>query len=157
MAAKKKGGGRGRRGQAFVEDPPRVVGDNRERDIALNAALEEHCRLQDQEDALIEKYIAPIRDKKAEVKAKVKKDWEIPTAAFNARAALRMIELGDDPEVVLATQQMFDATPVGANLDLIAIAERVAKKKTDEKAEADAKAKAKEEKKAKAKVKEVQA
>lgn len=108
-----------------------MAGHNGAEEIRLRAmdkALDEFCKLQDQEDALIEKYIAPIREKKNTVKSDLKRDYEIPVRAFNARAQLRRIELGDDPVLVMATNDMFKATPVGKNLDLVVLAEKVATK-----------------------------
>lgn len=138
---------RAQRGQAgkgsppFVEDSPRDEDeaetdnpgpDHNGRLKSLAAALEKHCDLQDQEDKLLERYIEPIRRKKAEVKADAKKDFDIPTEAFNARAGLRRIERSsDNDEVVLATRELFEALPVGQNLDFVAIAERVAKTKAE--------------------------
>lgn len=154
-----KGGARGQRNGAgkgsqppFEEDPDRKAdadgpgaGHNAsDRDKALAAAIERDCDLQDQEDALMAKWIEPIRKKKAKNKADLKSEYDIPTQSFNARAALRRIERSEDnDEVVLATQALFDALPVGHNLDLVAIAERVAAKKKAEAEKAAAKSKAK--------------
>lgn len=150
MASTKPGGDKprgranGNSADHFEEDPPRGAttdgtGNNSEaRTKAMDEAIEQFCVLQTEEDALIELHIKPIREKKAELKADLKKNHEIPTAAFNARAALRIIEKFGDDEVVLATNELFRATPVGSNLDLVALADRVAKKK-QEKAEAKAK------------------
>lgn len=145
MASTKPGGDKPKngndRGGDFQEDPPRLAPENHnseQRAKALDEAIEQFCTLQTEEDALIEKYIKPVRDKKAEVKAEVKKNHEIPTKAFNARATLRLIEKFGDDEVVLATNELFRATPVGSNLDLVAVLQRVEKKKA-EKAEAKAK------------------
>lgn len=158
MAAKKKAAKKGGRngsngangdGGDFHEDPPRSTttdgeGNNSDARLkALDEALEEHCELQEEEDRLLEKHIQPIRDKKNRVKSRLKSDYEIPTAAFNARASLRMIERQGEDEVVLATNEMFRATPVGANMDLIAIADRVAAKKAEKEAVAAEKAAAK--------------
>lgn len=147
MGSKNPGGDAPRKGrnpsEDFEEDPPRQPAgeghNSAERLKALNERLDSFCKLQQQEDALMEKYIKPVRDKKNEVKADTKKDFEIPTKAFNARATLRMIELEDDDEVVLATKDMFEATPVGQNLDFVKIAENVAKKKAEKAAAAEAK------------------
>jgi hypothetical protein len=149
MASTKPGGdkprGNGRdKAEDFQEDPPRAsdtngAGNNSEaRTKAMDEAIEQFCTLQTEEDALIELHIKPIREKKAELKSDLKKNHEVPTAAFNARAALRLIEKFGDDEVVLATNELFRATPVGSNLDLVAIAERVVQKKA-EKAAAKAK------------------
>lgn len=121
----------------FQEDSPAGeragLGHNSDARLkALDDGLDEFCKLQAEEDALMEKYIHPVRDKKNKVKSRLKSDHEMPTAAFNARAALRLIELQDDDEIVLAVNEMFKATPVGKNLDLIALAERVATKKAEE-------------------------
>ena len=146
-AAKKTGGSNG--SGEFHEDPPRSTttdgtGNNSDARLkALDDALEEHCELQEEEDRLLDKYIKPVREKKNRVKARVKQDYEIPTAAFNARASLRMIERQGEDEVVLATNEMFRATPVGANMDLVAIADRVAAKKAEKEAAAAEKAAAK--------------
>lgn len=131
-------------GVDFEEDAPRSAGDgdapgaghnSEARSKALAEGLSEWCALQDKEDDLLEKYIEPVRKLKAEIKSKLKADHEIPTVAFNARAALRRIELRKDAdEVVLAVNEMFKATPVGANLDLVALAERVEKKRAEKEA-----------------------
>lgn len=136
MASKNRNGDKPKKNgksKDFQEDPPRAAaGHNSEqRATALDEALEEFCELQSEEDDLLEKYIAPIREKKNRVKARVKQDYEIPTKAFNARAALRLIEKADDDEVVLAVNEMFKATPVGHNLDLIAIHDRVVKARAE--------------------------
>lgn len=146
MASTKPDGDKPKNGKAseFQEDPPRATDTNGNgnnsaaRAKALDAAIERFCDLQAEEDALLEKYITPIRDKKNTVKSDLKRDFEIPTKAFNARAALRLIEKANQDDVVLAVNELFQATPVGHNLDLIAIAERVEKKKA-EKAAAKAK------------------
>ncbi len=126
----------------FEEDEPRQDGDEAEGpgaghnsdaiNKALAALLEKHCDLQDQEDVLIRKWIEPIRKKKQDVKATAKKEYDIPTAAFNARAGLRRVERSsEDEELTLATKKLFEALPIGESLDLVAMAERVAKKKAD--------------------------
>lgn len=133
--------------QTFQEDPERAREDDDEEesesvptlnnsDARLQAereALEKWCQLQDQEDDLLQKYIIPVRERKAKVKSDLKKDYDIPTEAFNARAGLRRIERKKDgDEVLLAINELFKATPVGANVDMIAVAERVAAKKAEE-------------------------
>lgn len=116
--------------------PPEVPGvGHNGRSKSLSDALAKWCALQKQEDDLIAKYIDPVRKKKNKVKADVKSEFEIPTKAFNARAALRMIELEDDDEVVLAVNELFAVTPVGENVDLVVLAERVAKKAAEKAAE----------------------
>jgi len=122
----------------FQEDPPPATttdgtGNNSAaRHKAMDEAIERWCDLQDEEDRLLEKYIDPIRKKKNAVKSDLKRDFEIPTEAFNARAGLRRIErANDNDEVVLAVNELFQATPVGKNIDLIALAERVATKKAE--------------------------
>lgn len=135
MANRNKGGDKPKNGNGagFEEDKPRNgAGHNSEaRAAALDGAIEEFCTLQAEEDALIELHIKPVRDKKNKVKSRMKSDHDIPTKAFNARALLRLIEKADDDEVVLAVNELFKATPVGHNLDLIAIAERVEKNRAD--------------------------
>lgn len=134
MARNSKKNGHGEKDD-FQEDEPRGNGTSapgsNTRAVALDAAIEKWCALQKQEDDLIEKYIAPIRKKKNKVKSDLKAEHEIPTKAFNARASLRMIEREDDDEVVLAVNELFKATPVGNNLDLIALAERVEKARAE--------------------------
>lgn len=105
---------------------------------ALDKMIEESCDLQDLEDKLLEKHIQPIRDKKAAIKADAKDNYDIPTEAMNARIALRRIERRkDNDEVVLAINELFKATPLGKNIDMIAVAERVAAKKAEAKKEAE--------------------
>lgn len=141
--------------QSFQEGGPRVseaeraeaeerANVKRARLEAFDEALSEWVQLQNKEDALLEKHIAPIRDKKAKLKARLKADYDIPTEAFNARAALRRIELkaGND-EVVLAVNELFEATPVGESVDLEAALARVTAKKAEEAKVADDKKKAK--------------
>lgn len=122
------------------------AGHNSDRAARLEAedkAISEWCKLQDQEDALLERHIEPIRKKKNKLKAALKADYGIPTEAFNARASLRRIELTGDDEVVLAINEMFEATPPGKNIDLVQLAERVAAKAA-EKAKKATKAQTKE-------------
>ena len=109
----------------------------------LDALIEEHCDLQDSEDALIEKHLTKIRERKAEIKRKAKDDYDIPVVAFNARATLRRIEREDDDVVVLAVNRLFRATPVGKNVDLVTLVERVAEAQAAKQAEAATKAEAK--------------
>ena len=63
--------------------------------------------------------------------------------AFNARATLRRIEREDDDVVVLAVNRLFRATPVGKNVDLVTLVERVAEAQAAKQAEAATKAEAK--------------
>lgn len=100
---------------------------------AIDEALQDFYELQKKEDALLLKHIEPIRKKKAKIKADLKSEYEIPTKSFNARAALYIIERDDEPEIVLAVNEMFAATPVGHNIDLVELAARV-KQKAEEKA-----------------------
>ncbi len=154
-----------RNGSGFQEDPPRPTGrsgdgpedaaeaqppagnghnsDRAKRLEAEDAAIAKWCALQDQEDKLIEKHLDPIRKKKAKLKADLKAEYEIPVEAFNARAALRRIELRGEDEVVLAMRELLEATPMGKNIDFVVLAERV-KAKEAEKAAAKAKAKSQE-------------
>lgn len=148
---------------SFVEDAERKKPDDDDtgdaghnssskRLEAQATAIEKWCELQEQEDALIKLHIDPIREEKQKVKSDLKSEFEVPTEAFNARAALRKIERRHDKdEVVLATHELFEALPVGHNLDLIAVGERVAKKKADEKTAAETKAKEKAERKSRIK------
>ena len=122
--------GGGAAGNSEHNSPPATLGHNSaKRDAALNGKIERWCDLQDKEDALIKQYIKPIRAEKAELKAEAKDDYEIPTKAFNARANLRWIERNGSDSLVLAVNELFQATPVGKNLDLVALAERVASKR----------------------------
>lgn len=140
--SRKNGNGRGRVSH-FEEDAPRLAPDAHNsvaRLKAENEAIEGWCVLQDEEDSLIEKYIQPIRDKKQKLKSDLKSGYEIPTEAFNARAGLRRIERREGAdEVVLALNELFQATPVGHNIDMEAVLARVEKKKA-EKAAAKTKA-----------------
>ena len=140
--------------ETFVKDPERVPEDEDDAEgpgpdhngrlKALDDLLAEWCQLQDREDAQLKKHILPIREDKAEVKAKAKKDCDIPTEAFNARAAMRRIELKkENDEVVIAFNELLEATPFGKSVDLFAAAERVAAKKKAEAEAAAAKAAAK--------------
>lgn len=148
MASSKRGGdkpnGRGKNGAEFQEDPPKAGHNSEARAKAIDEALSKFYELQKQEDVLLEKHIQPIRDKKRDIKADLKKDYEIPTKAFNARAGLYIVERDDEDEIILAVNEMFKATPVGKNVDLIALGERVEKKRA-EKAAAKNKATATEE------------
>lgn len=133
----------------FEEDPPRQDPDAGEgpgeghnitaRYKSLDEAIEEWCDKQDEEDDLIDKYIAELRKQKNRIPQRIKTDFEIPVEAFNARARLRRIERrsGAD-EVVLAVNELFKATPVGKNIDFVVLAERVAKLR-EEKAAAKSK------------------
>ncbi len=143
MARGQRNNGRkGSNGSAgFVEDPPVVHGNghnsNRaERLAAEDKAITDWCKLQDQEDALIEKHIAPIRKKKNKIKADLKSVYGVPTEAFNARAGFRRIELTGDDEVVLAVNELLEATPFGKNIDFVVLAERVAKNAAEKAAKA---------------------
>lgn len=107
-----------------------------ERLAAQDKAISDWCKLQDQEDALLDKHIGPIRKKKNKIKADLKSMYGIPTEAFNARAGMRRVELTGEDEVVLATRELFEATPIGHNLDFVEIAERVAKKAAEKAAKA---------------------
>lgn len=127
----------------FEEDPPRATAPNGQgnnsdatvRDTELNKAIEEWCDLQDHEDKLLEKHIEPVRKNKHKISARLKADFEIPTQAFNARAQLRRIErMTDNDEVVLALNELFKATPVGNNLDLVELAARIAEKRAEKEA-----------------------
>lgn len=140
----------GRKGSGgFEEDPPRDEGSDHgtseegprtghnssARAKAIDETLAKFYDLQKQEDRLLEKHIDPIRKKKQKLKADLKTEYEIPTKAFNARAGLYIVERDDEDEIVLAVNEMFAATPVGKNIDLVALAERVAKKAAEKAAE----------------------
>lgn len=98
------------------------------RKTAIREAHEEHYDLQSQEDKLIAKYIQPIRDKKAEVKAKLKKEHGIEATEFNARQAVYRIERdaakGENWIALELIKEQWDATPVGGGVDLVDIAEK---------------------------------
>lgn len=133
MAAKKKSKTRNQTDMLGNGDNSRLA--------SLDGLLNKYCDLQTDEEALILKWIQPIRDKKNKVKAEAKADFDVPTKAFNARANLLLIErLDDSDELVLSVNELFQATPVGKNVDLIELAARV-KVKKEEKAKAKDKAK----------------
>ena len=135
----------GQRGGAAKGSPPFEEDAERDDDApgpdhngrltSLAGLIEGVCDLQDKEDALLKKYILPLREKKAELKAEAKKDFEIPVESFNARAALRRIERSEgQEEVVLATRELFEALPIGKNLDLEAMLEKVNTRKAEKEA-----------------------
>jgi hypothetical protein len=121
----------------FEEDPPRATdttgkGNNSEaRMKAMDEALQGFYALQKEEDALLALHIQPLRDKKRDIKADLKKDHAVPTAAFNARAGLYIVERDDEDEIVLAVNELFRAVPVGQNVDLIDLGARVEKKRAE--------------------------
>lgn len=130
----------------FQEDPPRATdttgkGNNSEARLkAMDEALQGFYALQKQEEALLALHIQPLRDKKRDIKADLKKDHAVPTAAFNARVGLYIVEKDDEDEIVLAVNELFKAVPVGKNVDLIDLGARVEKKRA-EKAAAKSKVK----------------
>ncbi len=141
MASKRQKGSNGSNGSSgFRDDPPKGSNghnSNRaERLSAMDTAIAKYCELQDQEDALLERHIEPIRKRKNKLKSDLKSVYGVPTEAFNARAALRRIEITGTDEVVLATNEMFEATPVGKNIDLVELAERVSKRAAEKAAKA---------------------
>lgn len=141
MASSKRGGDKPKKNGAshFEEDPPRAGHNFEARAKAIDESLQKFYDLQKQEDALLEKYIQPIRDKKRDLKADLKKEYEIPTKAFNARAGLYIVERDDEDEIVMAVNELFKATPVGKNVDLIVLGQRIEKARA-EKAAAKSKA-----------------
>jgi hypothetical protein len=121
----------------FEEDPPRATdttgkGNNSEARLkAMDDALQNFYALQKQEDALLALHIQPLRDKKRDIKADLKKDHAVPTAAFNARVGLYIVEKDDEDEIVLAVNELFKAVPVGKNVDLLDLGARVEKKRAE--------------------------
>lgn len=139
--------------QTFQEDPERPRdGDEEEADetaanghnarlAAIDAGHDAHLKLQAEEDRLLDKYIVPIRKKKAKIKADLKSEYDVPTDAFNARQAMLAIERRGDDFMVAALNEQFQATPIGKNMDMGAVLVRAAairKERADAKAEKEA-------------------
>jgi len=90
----------------------------------------------------MEKYIKPLRQEKAELKAGLKDDYGIPTRAFNARYGVYRLEkdaIKSEDDIMLDTvRELWDATPIGGGIDLEDLANRAAVKREEMRAEAAA-------------------
>lgn len=115
------------------------------RAAALKAAHEETYALEKQEEALMAKHIQPLRDQRSEIKAALKKDYEITANQFNAWHGVyyydREAESGNDWVTMQIIREQAAACPVGGSLDLVDLAEKASKQREEQAAAAAAKKK----------------
>lgn len=140
MAAKKKAAKKGAKpAKTKVQITGYILPDgNNERSKVIDKSLNDHCKLQAEEDALIALHIKPIREKKNKIKAKLKEDFGIPTDAFNARASLRRIELTKGNEdTKAAVNELFAVVPVNKGVDMEDLIDVIKKRQDEEKKAAE--------------------
>lgn len=120
-------------------DNPRVqIGDNSEaaakaRADALKAAHEETYDLEKQEEALMDKHIKPLRERRSEIKSELKQNYEISAPQFNAWHGVyyfdREAEGGQDYISMQVIREQARACPVGGSLDLVDLAEKISEQR----------------------------
>lgn len=92
------------------------------RDERFQDAMKRTFELDKQIEALMEQHIKPLREDKREIKAKLREDFNVTATAFNARYAPYKFEAkardnGDETSIDLL-RELFDATPVGGQMDM---------------------------------------
>ncbi len=117
------------------DDTPKT-GDNwnavaEARKAALIAAHNETYDLEKQEEALMAKHITPLREARSEIKANLKKQFEVSAGQFNAWHGVyyydREAESGQDYISMQVIREQAAACPVGGSMDLVDLAEKATK------------------------------
>lgn len=114
------------------------------RKTAILAAHDQTYDLEKQEEALMKKHIEPLRQARAEIKAALKKDYEITANQFGVAHklyyAVRDAESGEDWITLQVINEQFDALPMGGQSDLVDIMEKATKQRETQAAAAKKKA-----------------
>lgn len=105
------------------------------RELAIKAAHEETYDLEKEEEALMKKYITPLRERRSEIKQGLKKDYEISAPQFNAWHGVyyfaREAESGQDWITLQVIKEQAKVLPVGGTMDLVEIAEKATKQREE--------------------------
>lgn len=90
---------------------------------AFKESMERMYRLDQDIAALMEEHIKPLREDKAEIKSKLREDYNVTATVFNARfnayKCERKAREGGDDATLDTLRELFESTPVGGQTDFM--------------------------------------